>query len=432
MDDNAYNPAGSGLAFMVGLLLSSRIVIPVLWVRVLDAEPQTGAAIKLALSFLLFAFAGVAWLDTAHRAVGSMFRISSIRWVFVFLAFSGCSLLWSETASPLASAVYWCGTAADAATVALLLLRGSAREAAASLMKGLVWGACLVAAIAWLMPAQYDLRLGDEDFLNPNVIGGLCALAIFFTQYLTNRKQGKWWPVTAFLAVTVLRSLSKSAIAAFVVSQSFLLIHDKQMSRRAKLLLSLSVVLVVLAFWGLLEAYYDFYTSYGNQAETLTGRTAIWAFVVDAGFERLWIGHGFDSMWNVVPTFGTFEARHAENEVLEQFYSYGIAGIVILCGVYASLYRRIRSFGQASQRVIFASILVFVVVRGIVEADPFDLLLPVWAIILLSVLTEPAGAAQIAGPIGQTSQQGQLPLQLGSGKTDASGAFQISAVGDSR
>jgi hypothetical protein len=92
---------------MVGLLLSSRIVIPVLWVRVLDAEPQTGAAIKLALSFLLFAFAGVAWLDTAHRAVGSMFRISSIRWVFVFLAFSGCSLLWSETASPLASAVYW-------------------------------------------------------------------------------------------------------------------------------------------------------------------------------------------------------------------------------------------------------------------------------------------------------------------------------------
>ena len=395
MNDNAYRPVGSSLAFVVGFVLSFRIVIPIFSVRVLGTDPQTGSEVKLALNVLLLGLVWMAWLDTANRDLGSVLRFPNIRWALIFLAFSGCSLLWSETASPLASAAYWCGTASDVAIVVLLLLRGSVAGVAGSLMKGFVWSTCLVAAIAWLMPAQYDLRLGDEDFLNANTIANLCAFAIFFTQYLTHRKEGKWWFATAFLAVTLLRSLSKSTIAAFALSETFLVIQDKQMSRRAKIVLTTTVILVVLVFWGLFEAYYDFYTTYGNQAETLTGRTAIWAYVLDAGLQRPWIGHGFDSMWRVVPTFGTFEARHAENEVLEQFYSYGVAGIVILCSVYGSLYRRIRRLAQGSLKVILASMVLYVVVRGIAEAEPFDLLFPLWAVVLIGIVVE------CVNPIGQ-------------------------------
>src|ERR1700685_2019996 len=251
MDDSARSSAGSGLAVVVGFFLSFRIVIPLFWVRVLGAVSHTGSEIKLALVFFLLGLVCLAWLDTANRALGSVFGLPSVRWVFVFLAFSGCSLLWSETASPLASTTYWCGTAADVAMVALLLLEGSVTGVAVSLMEGFVWGTCLVAAIAWLMPAQFDLRLGDEDYLNANPIGNLCAFAVFFTQYLMHRNEGKWWPATVFLAVTILRTLSKSTIAAFVVSEGFLMIQDKQMSRRAKVSLTIAVVLVVLVFWGL-------------------------------------------------------------------------------------------------------------------------------------------------------------------------------------
>ena len=277
-------------------------------------------------------------------------------------------------------------------------------------MKGFVWSTCFVAAIAWLMPAQYDLRLGDEDFLNANSIGNLCAFAIFFTQYLTHRKQGKWWPAMAFLAVTLVRSLSKATIVAFVLSESLLVIRDKQISRRAKGFIATGVILVVLVFWGLFAAYYDFYTSYGNEAETLTGRTAIWAYVTDAGLQRPWIGHGFDSMWKVVPTFGTFEARHAENEVLEQFYSYGIAGVVILCGVYGSLYRGIRRLPQNSIKVIFASMVPLCCSsgRGIAEAEPFDLLLSSWTVVLIGTVVGHAD------PIGQGTaviSSSVIPLQ---------------------
>ena len=34
------------------------------------------------------------------------------------------------------------------------------------------------------------------------------------------------------------------------------------------------------------------------------------------------------------------------------------------------------------------SLLLFVVVRGLAEAEPFDLLLPLWSIVLISLLVE--------------------------------------------
>jgi O-antigen ligase len=164
---------------------------------------------------------------------------------------------------------------------------------------------------------------------------------------------------------------------------------------------------VVLVFWGLFEAYYNLYTTYGNQSETLTGRTAIWAYVFEAALTKPWIGYGFDSMWNVVPVFGTFEARHAENEVLEQFYSYGAAGLVMLCGLYGSLYLKIRKLSEGPIRMIFVGMLIFIIIRGLAEADAFDLLLPLWAIVLVTSLVTRDDAA------GQRIRVDVLPSDQG-------------------
>lgn len=162
------------------------------------------------------------------------------------------------------------------------------------------------------------------------------------------------------------------------------------MSRRTKVFLTVAVILAILVFWGLFEAYYDIYTTAGNQAETLTGRTGIWAYCLGAAVEHPWIGHGFDSLWKVIPPFGTemFEARHAENEALQQFYAYGVAGIVALAGLYGSLYRKIRKLPRGPVRIVFVSMLLFIVVRGLAEAEPFDLLFPLWAIVLMAALIE--------------------------------------------
>ena len=274
--------------------------------------------------------------------------------------------------------------------VVLLLQGRPVVSAAHSLMKGFVWSSCFLAVVAWLMPAQKDLRLGDYDYFNTNQIGTLCAFSILLAQYLTRRRDGRWtWAIT-LLSITLLRSLSKTTIVAFVVAEAFLLIQDRSVSRRTKALLMSAVVVVVLVFWGLFEAYFDIYSSAGNQAETLTGRLGIWAWVADAITEKPWFGHGFDALWKVMPPFGAdaFEARHAENEVLQQIYAYGAMGVVMLCGLYGSFYRKIRTLAKGPARVALTSLLIFVLVRGLAEAEPFDLLLPLWAILMFSVLIE--------------------------------------------
>ncbi|MDW5265171.1 MULTISPECIES: O-antigen ligase [Acidobacteriaceae] len=386
----------NGIAFTVGFFFSFRLSVVLLSVRLLGVEPSTGAALSLGLDLLLLGLVCFGALGATHSTFRSMLRLSSIRWVLVFLTLSCSSLVWSETASVTDSTAYWFGLVADVAIVVLLLRSDSTTSVSHSLMKGFIWSTCCLAIVAWIMPIQSDLRLGDEQFFNTNQIGNLCAFAVFLAQYLMSRKDGKWRVVILFLVITLFRSLSKTTIVAFLMSESYLIIADKAISRKTKILLMASAGLLILAFWGLFEAYYDIYTTAGTQAETLTGRTAIWLYVLNAVFDHpwnLWIGHGFDSWWKVVPPFGDqFEARHAENELLQQFYAYGVIGVCMLIGVYGSLWRQIRLLPRSSVKVMFFSILLYIVVRGIAVAEPFDLLLPLWAIVLMSALINCEGA----------------------------------------
>jgi O-antigen ligase len=382
----------TGLAFAVGFYFSFRSILVLLAVRVLGMDPRIGSAITLATDLLLLLVACFCCLGHVDRRFRSVLQLPSVRWVLLFLAFSSCSLSWSETVSLPTSAAYFSGMATDVAIVFLLLRAGSVAAVSHSLIKGFLWSACCLAVVAWIMPSQSDLRLGDEDFFNTNQIGNLCAVAIFLAQYLMRRKEGRWGPAILLLSLTLLRSLSKTTIVAFLLSESFLIIQDRSISRKTKVLLTVGAILTIFAFWGLFEAYYDIYTTAGNQAETLTGRTAIWAYVLNAAVEQPWIGHGFDSMWKVIPPFGSdqFEARHAENELLQQFYAYGVIGIAMLIALYGSLYQQIRRLPQSSLKVVFRCLLLFVVVRGLAEAEPFDLLLPLWLIVVISSLVEDA------------------------------------------
>jgi len=382
-------PPLSRPAFAVGFFFSARSAIVLFFVRVVGAEPRTGASAAIAAELLLFALVGFHSFPAGRRA-GNRSSIDSppARWVLAYLAFACCSLMWSGTVSLAASAAYWCGLAADVAIVLILFDGGAAESVAYSLLKGYIWSSCGLALVAWILPVQADLRLGDPDYFNTNQIANLCAFSLFFAQILMRRRDGRWGWHIFFLAITLVRSLSKTTLAGFLIGQAILLIQDRTMRRRTKVLLTTAAILAVLAFWGLYEAYYDVYTTTGNQAETLTGRTAIWAWSFDAALARPWLGNGFDSMWKVAPPIGPdrFEPRHAENELLQQFYAFGLVGIVLLAGLYGSLFLQFRRYSDKSLKWVFVAMMVFVVIRGLAVAEPFDLLLPLWTIVVVSSL----------------------------------------------
>lgn len=374
------------IPFAVGFYFSFRTMIALIAVRLFLLEPRMGVAASLAIELLLLLITSFQAIGPVVRPLGWLFGLSTFRWVLVFLAFAGCSLVWSGTVSVSASFLYWCGLVSDVTLVVILLRVESVESVAHSMMAGFIWATCFLALVAWMMPVEADLRLGDLDYFNTNQIGNLCAFAIFQAQYLMSGKNGKWKPAILLLIITLVRSLSKTTLIAFAVSEAYFVARDRSISVKAKLRIAATTIVVVLIFWGLYQSYYTVYTTAGNQAQTLTGRLAIWSYSLDAALEKPWIGNGFDSMWKVFPPFGVdqFEARHAENELLQQFFAYGAVGVVMLCGLYGSFFRTVRRLPRGPTKTIFVSFLLFILIRGLAEAEPFDLLLPLWALTLFS------------------------------------------------
>ncbi len=401
-------------AAAAGFFFSFRAILVMIAARWLHLGTQPGVAAGLAAELILLAAIVFQAFGPAARPIWSFARQPAIRWVLLFLGFSCCSLLWSATVSPSASFLYWCAMASDVAMVVLLLRTARAGEFAHSLMRGFIVSTCILALIAWIMPAERDLRLGDQEYFNTNQIGNLCAMAIFMAQFLAGRKDGKWRLTIAFLTITLLRSLSKATIVAFVLAEILVLIYDRTLGGKKKTLILAAAVLLLVAFAGLIGSYFDVYTTTGNQAETLTGRTVIWAYALEASLEKPWFGNGIDAMWKVFPPFGSemFEARHAENELLQQFFAYGVAGIIMLIGLYASLCRGILRLPKGPSRAVLIGILLFVVIRGMAEAEPFDLLLPLWMITLIGCIVQGTQSPC------QTSRIAPAPL------TGGAGAFQ--------
>lgn len=399
------NPAASGslavpnkvgLATLIGFFFGARAALVLLCVQLLGAEPRTGAAAVLVLEAALLALVAFSRLGDTAVSLRDFLRPAPIRWALVYLLVAGSSLCWSLTASLPNSVAYWSGLMGDVLLISLLLRTGDSHATCSSVMRGYILAACAIAVAAWLMPAQADLRLGNEDFLNTNQIGNLCALAILMAQYL-RRLRGRGYRIAlVLLSFTLLRSLSKSTLIALALCQLFTMVRDRSMPRARKLKLVLATSVLLLLFSSLFAAYYDVYTRAGNQAETLTGRTAIWAYVTTEITARPWIGHGFDSMWKVIPPFGPdrFEARHAENELLQQFYSYGVGGMLLVVGMYGSLWRVSRRLPRAPLRLLLSGLLVFTVVRGLAVAEPFDLLLPLWMCVLFGCIGSMTGTAR--------------------------------------
>jgi O-antigen ligase len=390
--DSALSPAL--LSASAGFFFAFRLFSVLLAVRGFGQDATVGVGASLAVNYLLFAFVAFYSMGPAPRTLRSMLRAPCSHWVLFFLCFTCASLLWSFTVSLPAAAAFWFAMASDTAIVVLLLRIGPVDAVVNGVMKGYVWGACAIAAVAWLLPSQSDLRLGDEELLGPNQIGYACAFAFFFAQYLMRRKAGNLVVPALLLVVTLLRSLSKTTIVAFAVGQAYILVRDRSISRKNKLLITLSAGLILALFWGLLASYFDIYTNAGSQAETLTGRLAIWAYMLDEAIQKPWIGHGFHSVWKVIPPFGSdqFEARHAHNELLQQFYAYGAVGVFMLMAIYGSLWRNLRRLADTSVKTLFLGMLLFVLVRGLADTEVFDLSLPMWTVVMMGSLMDQARA----------------------------------------
>jgi exopolysaccharide production protein ExoQ len=395
---------GSVMAATVGFYFALRYSTEYLFFQ---SNPRAGAAFSVGLNLFVFAVVLFYSLGPATNTLRSTVRVPAFRPAVAFLLFALCSFLWSATVSVPVAFAYWCGVVADLAMVVLLFRTGPVDVMSFSLMKGYVWGAGFIALITWLSPTMPDLRPGNDDFFSPNAIALICAFGVFFAQYLS-RLDRSWNFAAILLAITLLRTLSKTTIVAFAVAEAFLLMRDHAISRRKLLAILASSGLVIAAFWRLIQAYFELYTTTGNEAETLTGRVGIWDYVYEQSWEKPWIGHGFHSFRNVVPAFGVFEPWHAHNELLQLFYSYGVVGLLLFVVVYGSLYLQLHRLPRSSHKALFLGLLLFIAIRGLGDTDRFELTLPFWLIFLISSLLHmPQPAPPQLAELSRPTKDGQ-------------------------
>jgi O-antigen ligase len=268
----------------------------------------------------------------------------------------------------------------------MLLIRADGiTRASESLLKGYLCGVALLCIVAWCAPTMQDLRLGDDEFLTPNGIGFECALGVLLCQYFAPQA-ARWKWLGAVFSLTLLRSLSKTTIVAFVIAEAIYLFRTNLFSRATKIKIVSFAALVTLAFSGLLANYYTVYINAGNQAETLTGRTSIWIVTLGYTLEAPWLGHGFHSFRNIIPAFGTFQPWHAHNEFLQQFFTFGVAGVALVVSLYVTFYRTCRRYRSHPFALTGLAILALVAIRGLADTERFDISFPLWAITSTSLL----------------------------------------------
>ena len=309
-----------------------------------------------------------------------------MRWIVAYFAFALLSVLWTA-APPIEALGFWVAWTADVFTLWFLMRNGVPEQNAAAVMKGFVWGACVVAIIGWSLPVMADLRLGDEEYLHPNAIGFVTAIGTLMAMYLMQKNKLWRWPAL-WLALTLIRTISKTSIIAFFVAMGFYLFKDKALSRATRIKIALAGVLILGSLSGLLIAYFNNYVESTNP-ETLTGRTIIWATAGEIAIQKPIFGHGFYSFHFAVPLFGDFEAAHAHNELLQQFFTLGAVGVILVIGIYWVFFRQIRRAPRSSLKTLAAGLLVFALVRGLTDTERNDLSLPLWLMTMLSILLAP-------------------------------------------
>ena len=350
-----------------------------------QTNPVAGTAMTVIAGLVLVFGALLCTAGGAANIARPTLRNVTLMWIAAFLAVSFVSLAWGEAQSPVAAFAYWAALASDVIAVSLLLCGGALTEAAMRLMAGAVWGGVALSLIAWCAPATEDLRLGNDAFLHPNTLGleiGLCAL---MAQYLS-RRGAIWKWIAIGLALTLLRTLSKTAILAFLAAEAWYLLQSRQWTRTIRIRIAATALVVIASFWGMLSAYFELYAgSQGRQLETLTGRTLLWAVVLSMAFEKPWFGHGFYSFKSLVPSLGEFVPVHAHNELLHQFFELGAVGAAIVIGIYAAFLMRAWRSTRSELRTLAIALWIFAVVRGLTDAVSAELCFPLWLMAALAM-----------------------------------------------
>ncbi|RUR84107.1 O-antigen ligase family protein [Chlorogloeopsis fritschii PCC 9212] len=316
--------------------------------------------------------------------------------LLALIIWAGITLLWTS-ASPLFSAFgYWASLAINIFVVLLLLYIGDVERVAPSSLRGYVWGGLVFALIALLLsPMTSDGRLGNEEFFHPNNIGNnmaiisLCAIHLALQSKERIAERQRYILIIVVLLFTLLKSLSKTSIACFLLA-GLVYVGCSKISFQKKINILLLTSGVVAISAGRLSSYLDRYLNeqQGGQAlTTATGRTAIWEMTWDMIRENPIWGYGFQSYRDIADQIIDLRLVHPHNELLNIWVNLGFIGLLLGVLTYISYFWLVKKALKAHlpQAPLGLALFVYSVVRGLTEASIPDPIVYRTALMMLMI-----------------------------------------------
>lgn len=294
--------------------------------------------------------------------------------VLAWILWSGLTLLWLPQDLRSVAFGYWGNVFVDFAAMAIVLWRVNPARIVLAVTRGFTVGATTFAMGIMLVVGSVEGRLGDSEILHPNMLAAEFSVALLLVGWLIvnckSRATRAAYTISILLLATALAlTLSKTSIIATTAAALVLFLNTKvsRTSKAATVLLAGTAALLILPWvYGRVNTVVDL-----DQADTLTGRTEIWAGTWQMIQERPWTGYGFMSFRDLGPQLSP-ENRlvHAHNEWLDTWFTQGLIGVCLLALLYSAVLKG--ALGRSVPRTVKLLVLpliIYLLIRSTTEVN---------------------------------------------------------------
>lgn len=267
--------------------------------------------------------------------------------LLLFLVWCACSAYWSI--SPEGTSIVTFQVFASTLLV-LAALAGRSREQVLALVGDTLialllvsWLVALLAPSIGLTQDPYEGGSLEGLFVHRNLLGYVAATSVLTAlsrcALPASGVGGRAWPVIGVVVSVLTLAASQSRTAWLVTVAAVLVVA---LARRAvglagprAVTAALSMLVCGAASWWVISRYTEVAAAVGRDA-TLTGRTDIWAAVLERVAARPVLGYGWGGVWQdswladeLARTVG-FRFYHAHSGFLDLLLQVGVVGTVLL------------------------------------------------------------------------------------------------------
>lgn len=232
-----------------------------------------------------------------------------------------------------------------------------------------------------------DGRFGDIESFHPNVVSVQVSIAVIASiSLMANRTK----PIAA-LTLTVAGLLcllllkSKTSIAALILSITIYIIFRTNSSiKRRALYLIIFTIIAASSLYLTQSLYLEYLTGYTEKSDgkllyTFTGRTLIWEATLSSENLSI-IGNGINAFSSSGPQIAAIKLYSAHNEILNQYFNFGIIGVLFFLTFYSTALLQVRRLGACSNQGVAYSFcfvcLSYFLFRSTLEAPVYYFSLP--------------------------------------------------------